>query len=189
MAVIDQNLTWKKAEARLAVETDPVLRRNLELLLQHMKAEATLDLELLMATIAEQAKYHVYTENQTEPQHVGKAAVQKFYEDFAASGAGKLHHDIDRLVVDRDCILTEGVMRMAYPGRLLAAMGIPVDDVNADYLYEARMAIVWPIDEHGLFIGEDAYNGGNGFDGIADRKIDPADIVLYRPDALSGASR
>ena len=33
MALIDQNLTWKKVEERLAVETDPVLRRNLEMLL------------------------------------------------------------------------------------------------------------------------------------------------------------
>ena len=33
MATIDQTLTWRKAEARLATETDPVLRRNLETLL------------------------------------------------------------------------------------------------------------------------------------------------------------
>jgi hypothetical protein len=31
--VIDQAVTWKKVEERLAVETDPVLRRNLETLL------------------------------------------------------------------------------------------------------------------------------------------------------------
>jgi hypothetical protein len=51
MALIDQNLTWKKVEQRLAIETDPVLRRNLEMLLQHMKAEAVLDMEALMATV------------------------------------------------------------------------------------------------------------------------------------------
>src|SRR6266566_3913804 len=80
------------------------------------------------------------------PNPKGKAEVQQFYENFAASGAHKLHHDIDRLIVDRDCILTEGVMRMAYPGRTLVAMGVDVDDPDADYLYETRMAIVWPID-------------------------------------------
>ena len=42
------------------------------------------------------------------------------------------------------------------------------------------MAILWPLDDDGLFIGEDSYVGGNGFDGIADRKIDPAEIVLSR---------
>ena len=33
MAVIDQSVTWKRVEERLATETDPVLRRNLELVL------------------------------------------------------------------------------------------------------------------------------------------------------------
>jgi hypothetical protein len=135
MALIDQNLTWKKVEQRLAIETDPVLRRNLEMLLQHMKAEAVLDMEALMATVSERAHYHSYTGDPDAPSPEGKAAVQQFYENFAASGAGKLHLDIDRLVVDRDCILTEGIMRMAYPGRTLEAMGIALDDPGADYLY------------------------------------------------------
>ena len=187
MALIDQNLTWKKVEQRLAIETDPVLRRNLEMLLAHMKAEAVLDMEALMATVSERAHYHSYTGDPDAPSPEGKAAVQQFYENFAASGAGKLHLDIDRLVVDRDCILTEGIMRMAYPGRTLEAMGIAVDDPGADYLYETRMAIIWPIDDDGLFIGEDAYVESDGFAGIAGRKIDPADVVVYRPDALSGA--
>jgi hypothetical protein len=186
MAVIDQHTTWAKVEARLATETDPVLRRNLELLLQHMKAEATLDMERLMATVSEDALYQNFTPGGSDL--VGKAAVQQFYEQFAASGAHRLHLDVDRLVVDRHCILTEGVMRMAYPGRTLLATGRPVDDPDAFYLFETRMAIIWPIGEDGLFIGEDSYVGGDGFEGIAERKIDPADIVLYRPEPELSAS-
>jgi hypothetical protein len=178
MALIDQHRTWRKVEERLSVETDSVLRRNLETLLQHMKAEAALDMERLMATVSEHAVYQNFAQGGSGP--VGKAAVQKFYEDFAAGGAQKLQHDLDRLIVDQHCILTEGVMRMAWPGATLLAMGIEVDDPDADYLYETRMAILWPIDEHGLFIGEDSYVGGDGFEGIADRKVDPADIILYR---------
>jgi len=179
MAIIDQHRTWAKVEERLAIETDPVLRRNLELLLQHMKAEATQDMEKLMATVSDRARYQNFARGGEGP--VGKAAVQKFYEDFAATGAEKLEHDLDRLVVDARCILTEGRMRMAWPGRTLQGMGIEVDDPDADYLYEAHMAILWPIDEHGLFIGEDSYVGGDGFEGIADRKVDPNDVILYRP--------
>ena len=178
MAIIDQHRTWKKVEERLAVETDPILRRNLETLLQHMKAEAALDMERLMATVSENAIYQNFAQGGTGP--VGKAAVQKFYEDFAAGGAEKLQHDLDRLIVDKHCILTEGVMRMAWPGKTLLAMGIEVDDAEADYLYETRMAILWPLDENGLFIGEDSYVGGDGFEGIANRKVDPADVILYR---------
>jgi hypothetical protein len=178
MAVIDQHRTWKKVEERLAVETDPILRRNLETLLQHMKAEAALDMDKLMATVSEHARYQNFAQGGAGP--VGKAAVRKFYEDFASGGAEKLQHDLDRLVVDKHCILTEGVMRMAWPGKTLLGMGIEVDDPDADYLYEARMAILWPLDDDGLFIGEDSYVGGDGFVGIADRKVDPNDIILYR---------
>jgi hypothetical protein len=181
MAVIDPTVTWRKVEERLAVETDPVLRRNLELLLQHQKAEAALDMDSLMATVSEKAYYQAFGAG--HPPLEGKAAVRKFYEDFAASGAHKLQLDTDRLVVDRHCILTEGTMRMAYPGRTLQARGIDVDDPDAYYLFEARMAIVWPIAEDGLFIGEDSYVAGPGFDGIADRKLDPADIVEFAPAA------
>lgn len=178
MPTIDQNLTWVKVEQRLATETDPVLRRNLEMLLVHMKGEATLDLDAVMSTVSQNAKYQNFAGN-TVHGPVGRDEVLGFYQRFAASGAYKLHLDIDRLVVDRECILTEGVMRMAYPGRTLQAMGIEVGDPELDYLYETRMAIIWPIDEDGLFVGEDTYLGGDGFAGIADRPIDPSDVRLY----------
>jgi hypothetical protein len=180
VAVIDQNITWAKVEERLVTETDPVLRHNLELLLTHMKAEAALDVPMLMSTVAETAVYHTYDQDpSTYPR--GKAAVQEFYEAFAASGAQKLCMDIERLLVDRHCVLTEGTMRMAWPGHTLQSMGIDVDDPEVDYLFEARMATLWPISEDGLFNGEDTYVSGDGFAGIAERKIDPADIVLYKP--------
>ena len=181
MVLIDPQVTWRPVVERLQTETDPVLRRNLELLLAHQKAEASLDLDGLMATISEQARYEAFGTTDPALNPVGKPAVRKFYEDFAASGAHRLQLDTDRLVVDRHCILTEGLMRMAYPGRTLLARGIEVDDPDAFYLFEARMAIVWPIGPDGLFIGEDSYMAGNGFDGIADRKLDPADIATLAP--------
>ena len=177
MPVIDQTRTWAAVEDRLASETDPVLRRNLELLLDHMKSESAGDLDGLLVTLTDDASYHAYGgDASASPQ--GKPAVRKFYEDFIASGATRLQFDIDRLVVDRHCILTEGVMRMAWPGATLAFKGIEVDDPGAYYLYEARMATLWPVDEAtGLFTGEDTYTGGDGFAGIADRKLSPDDIV------------
>ena len=184
MTVIDQRTTWAKVEERLTTEDDPVLRRNLELLLQHMKAEAMLDMEPLMATVSERARYTMFGDPATVLE--GKAAVRTFYEDFAASGAHKLCLDIDRLVVDRQCILTEGLMRIAYPGRTLEAMGIEVENVEAYYLYESPMAVIWPVGDDGLFVGEDSYVGGDGFKGIADRQLNPSDVVLYEPLRAAG---
>jgi hypothetical protein len=170
---IDPNKTWRKLEERLASETDPVLCRNLEIVITHMKAEAALDLDGLVATVSEESQYHAFTEAAEElglnPK--GRVAVRKFYEDFIATGAHKLELDVDRLVVDVHCVLTEGVMRMAYPGTTLQAMGKPVDDADAYYLFETRMAVLWPIGEDGLIVGEDTYVGGDGFAGIEDRKL------------------
>ncbi|HEX4428689.1 MAG TPA: nuclear transport factor 2 family protein [Frankiaceae bacterium] len=176
MPVIEQTRTWAAVEERLASETDPTLIRNLELVLDHMKSEAAGDLDGLLVSLADDASYHAYGAP-PESSPTGKAEVRRFYEDFIASGATRLQLDIDRLVVDKHCILTEGVMRMAYPGSTLAARGIPVDDESAYYLYEARMATLWPFNDEGLIIGEDTYTGGNGFEDIAGRKLAPEDIV------------
>ena len=174
--LIDPNKTWQKVEQRLAAEQDPILRRNLETILTHMKAEAVGDTDGLLATLSDDVHYHTYWVADETMNPKGKPAVQKFYEDFIASGATRLQLDIDRLVVDRDCVLTEGVMPMAYPGRTLAARGIAVDDPDGFYLYEARMATLWPIDREGLARGDDTYTGADGVAGIAGRKLAPEDV-------------
>ena len=177
MAVIDPAVTWARVEERLATETDPTLLRNLETVLAHMKAEAAPDLDALMATVAENASYHAFGAPDPLYSPQGKEAVRGFYTAFIASGAHRLELDVDRLVVDEDCIVTEGVMRIAYPGTIVQLLGHAVDDPDAYYLFEARMAVFWPIDEHGLVIGEDTYTGGDGFAGIAQRKLAPGDIA------------
>src|SRR5207302_3524606 len=131
-----------------------------------MKAEAVGDIDRLLDTLSDDVAYHAYGTTDPTLNPVGKAGVRGFYERFIASGATRLQFDVDRLVVDRDCVLTEGLMRMAYPGRTLAARGIEVDDPEAFYLYEARMATLWPLDEQGLVRGEDTYTGSDGFAGI-----------------------
>ena len=175
---IDPTKTWRKVEARLARETNPRLRRNLETLLAHMKAEAAPDLDALMATVAENASYHAFGAPDPIYSPQGKDAVRGFYTAFIASGAHRLELDVDRLVVDDDCIVTEGVMRIAYPGTIVQLLGHTVDDPDAYYLFEARMAVLWPMNEHGLVIGEDTYTGGDGFAGIAERKLSRAELGL-----------
>jgi hypothetical protein len=179
MALIDQRVTWSKVDERLATETDPILRRNLELLKQHQASEAALDMERLMATVSEHAHYHMYSIPDGVGDLVGKPAVRKFYEDFAASGAHRLQLETEWLVVDRHCIVTEGNMRMAYPGAALAARGFSIEEPEAFYLYESRMCIIWPIGDDGLFTGEDTYTGSDGFVGIENRKLTAADVASF----------
>lgn len=169
---LDPTRTWRMVEERLARETDARLRRNLETVLAHMRAEATGDLEALMDTVADDASYHAYGSPDAFMSPQGKSAVRAFYTAFVGSGAFRLEFDVDRLVVDVDCVVTEGRMRIAYPGAALQAMGHAVPDADAFYLYDTRMIIAWPMDENGLVRGEDSYVGGDGFAGIAERRMD-----------------
>ena len=180
---IDPNNTWRRVEERLKIEREPRRRRNLETVLAHMRAEAFGDLAGLMATITRERtpSYHAYASPDPLMSPRGADAVRQFYAAFVMSGAVKLELDVDRLVVDDDTVVTEGVMKIAYPGKLLRLLGREVDDPEAFYLFATRMCIVWPMDEAGLVIGEDSYSAGDGFAGIEQRKL--------APDALGEASR
>ncbi len=175
---IDPTKTWRMVEARLAVERDARRRRNLAVVLAHMKAEAAPDLDALMATVAERARYRAWGTDDPLYSPEGKDAVRSFYTAFVASGAHRLELDVDRLVVDDDCVVTEGVMRIAYPGAVVQMLGHDVDDPSAYYLYEARMAVFWPIDDDGLVAGEETYTGGDGFAGIAARRLTAAELEI-----------
>ncbi|NUU24449.1 MAG: SnoaL-like domain-containing protein [Streptomycetaceae bacterium] len=180
--VIDPNQTWAPLEKRLADERDPILRRNLEAVIAHQKAEAHGDLDALMATLAPEPLYRLGAPDNPRLHPRGTEGVRAYYSAFVASGATQLVHDIDRLAVDRHLILTDGTIRIAYPGATLAAMGIEVADPAADafYLYEARMAIVWVIDDEGRIVGEESYTDRDGFAGIAERRLAPDDIAALR---------
>ena len=184
---IDPNRTWKLVEERLAGEKDPTRRRNLELVLAHMKAEAHGDIEGVVATLCEKPRYRTHDlpgEAFMNPSG-DKDAVRRFYDlTIIQTGAHRLEFDCDRVIVDDASVFTEGVMRMAYPGTTLQAMGIEIDDPEAFYLFETRMGVVWPVDpESGLLVGEETYSGTDGFAGIADRKLSLADIAPLEPVA------
>jgi hypothetical protein len=176
---VDPNNTWRRVEERLESESDPRRLRNLETVLAHMKAETVGDLDGLMATVSTKREphYHAYGTDDPILSPKGRDAVRQFYSAFVASGAVKLELDVDRLIVDDDAVVTEGLMKIAYPGQLLRLMGHEVPDAEASYLFRTRMCIVWPMDEDGLVIGEDTYVEGDGFEGIAGRKLGPGDIV------------
>ena len=163
MARIDPTTTWRAVEARLRDEPDPRCRQLLENLLAHMRAEASGDLDGLLGTLAPDPQYHQWGAVPSDLGPKGLPAVTAFYRDFIASGATNLEYDVERLVVDHDCIATDGVMRIVYPGAALAAAGRPVEDRDAFYLYETRMGVFYPYDADGRMLGEDTYVGTDGF--------------------------
>lgn len=181
---LDPNRTWQGVEARLGGERDPVVRRNLELVLAHMRAEARGDIDGVLETLGPRPRYITHAlpgVPQMNPEG-SLEAVREFYRlTILETGAHRLEFDCSRVVADREAVVTEGVMRMAYPGRTLRAMGTQVDDEGAFYLYEAAMCVLWPIDPaSGRLRGEETWTAGDGFAGIAGRKIRAADIAPLR---------
>ena len=107
MTRIDPTKTWQKVEERLAREKDGRKRQLLENVLAHMKAETAGDIDGLMATLAPDPRYHQWGASPPDHGPKGRDAVEQFYRDFVASGATNLEYDVERLVVDDDCIVTK----------------------------------------------------------------------------------
>jgi hypothetical protein len=86
--------------------------------------------------------------------------VRTYYTDFVATRTNVLEYEVQRLVVDDHCVVTEGLLKQIYPGAEAVRIGIRVDDVDADYLIVFGQLLLGPVDENGLIEGEDSYNPG-----------------------------
>ena len=179
---IDPRKNWALAEKLRAAERDPRRQQILDTLIQHAKAEAAADFDSLMETVAPNARYLSYVTDDpamraaNSPQ--GRDGVADYYRGIVASGCHWIEHDVERIVVGQDALTTEGELKIAYPGKVLGMMGVEVPDPEAHYLYQQRLLIVWEFDEDGRVLCEDSYAGagGDGFEGIEARRIEPAQI-------------
>jgi hypothetical protein len=159
MAVIDPTRTWQPLEKRLTETANERHRVVLNAVIEHMKAEAAPDLEQLMATLSPTPDYHFWgAEGDFGPK--ATEGVRTYYTDFLATRTNILEFEVQRLVVDDHCLVTEGLLKQIYPGAEAQRIGIPVDDADADYLVVFRQLLLWPIDANGLIEGEDSYNPG-----------------------------
>jgi ketosteroid isomerase-like protein len=173
---------WQKVADRIEIEQDAAVRRNLETVLLHMKAEAAGELETLLSTLTDDCAYRAHAQPDVPSSNpVGKDDVRRLYEQMYLPDAMTIAFEVDRVVADVDTVVTEGTMRVAYPGVLLGAMGVEVDDPGASYLYETRTVVLWPMDEDGRARGEESYSSVVSFDDIVSRKIRPEDLVLGAP--------
>ncbi|MEV5651133.1 nuclear transport factor 2 family protein [Nocardia sp. NPDC052254] len=159
MAVIDPTNTWAPLQQRLAGTTNERHRQVLGIVIEHMKAEAAPDLDGLMRTLVPEPAYHFWNAGQ-DVGPKGRDGVRTYYSDFVASRSNILEYALDRVVVDDDCVVTEGYLKQIYPGAYAAQIGIPVDDPAADYLVVFRQLLLWPVDAEGRIRGEDSYHSG-----------------------------
>jgi hypothetical protein len=153
---------WQPLLDRIAGETDPVRKANMQIVARHVAEEVAGDTPALMATLVPDPHYSVWgASDSTGPS--GYDEVVDWYRRLQASGRNRLDYVIHRVVVDEHCVVTEGDFHYAIAGRDLGGArmtegGEPVVD-NDFYLVTHRATVVWPISADGLIEGEHIYAG------------------------------
>ena len=158
MPAIDQSLTYTALAERLATVTNPTHREMLERVYQHARCETEEDLDGVMATLGANPAYKIWSMPGAANNPVGTEAVRDFYvNQIFAKGRHCLESIKDRIVIDDDCIITEGDVRTVRWGRDLIEEGVEVDDPDACYVQSYRMLVVWPFDETNRIVGEESW--------------------------------
>lgn len=158
MSIIDQTLTYKPIEAKLAQTTNPKHRRMLENVLKHARGEVEEDLEAVMASLSANPTYRVRNGG-PEMNPSGRKNVRRYYiEQIFGKGRHCLESNKERILVSDEAVITEGVLRSVMWGRDMKEMGMPIDDPEGYYLVRYHMLIVWPCDEDGYITGEESWS-------------------------------
>ena len=184
---IDVNMGYQYVQRVLDAETNPVRQRNLKVVIAHMKAEARCDVQGVLDTLVEKPEYkwHGDPDNPLLNPKGSQQAVADFYDMWIVqTGAHQIEWDLSRVMVDDHAVLTEGMMKVAFPGKTLLTLGIEVDDPEAFYAAMGMTTVVWPVDAAtGLLVGEEVWDCDKMV-GIADRKVDTSDITPLAPEAF-----
>jgi len=167
---LDRWAMVRVTEARLARTRDPRHRRNLGLLIDHMRAEIAADVDALLATVSPDVAYRTHGAG-PELQPVGREAVADFYRERASAGHLYFEFAIEYLAVDDDVLVTDGVMTSLIPARSMPA--VAADDGTV-YKLVTRMSISWPIAVDGLLAGEHSHSTVLSFEPVAAQEL-PSD--------------
>lgn len=172
VAADDLSVMWKQYEERLAGIDTPRRRQVLGTLIEHLRTEASSDLEGVMRTVSPRAAFR--HPDGTGPK--GLAEIRSFYEaTFASGGIGNMAVDTHRIVVDDDAIVNEYTLTMLLPWQLAKQQGYVIADESGHYAVRRRLCTMLPFDEDGLMLGEITYSCD----------VDPHDCERVPDDQLS----
>ncbi|MBT7370206.1 MAG: hypothetical protein HN816_06125, partial [Gammaproteobacteria bacterium] len=135
MKIVDSRSGWRLIDELLESETDDWRRHMLNQLKEHVRAECGSDHTALLATLAANPQYHIWSATEdTGPK--GRAAVSGFYANLIASGSNQFEYAIERIIIGDDTLVTEGELYVPFSGESLQQMGM--EDVEADKFYATR---------------------------------------------------
>ena len=156
MGIIEPAVAAHRLRERLATTESARQQAMLETVIEHLEAEEAMSLDRLLATLAPEPKYHLWA-NGADYGPKSREGVTAYYTQLVADNRAVLEFDIDRIVVDDNCVVTEGWIRAINKGAIANARGWIVDDDDADYLVTQRVVIFWPFNDAGQMVGEDGY--------------------------------
>ena len=183
---IDPTRSWAAVEERLAATDNPRHRQLLQVLLDHLEAEATKDFDRLVSTLSDDPQYHFWIPDAGfDAGPKGYDAVTAHYTQLYEEGRNTVQYDIERIVVDDYCIVTEGVFHQVFPGRVLVDRGLEVDDPSSPYALTMRLVLFWPYDADGKLTGEDSYSDGLMFTPERITKLSPEDLPASYADSAA----
>lgn len=166
--LVDPERSWLPLEARMAQEKDPRRHQLLELVRDHMRAELREQLDPVLATLVAEPVFNFFGGGMDGTLN-GREPVVAYYKQMFAAGRMGAEFRLDRIAVDDNSVVTEGVMLSLYSGEDILAAGVQqvsgaVVEKGRDYLGELPMIIMWPASKDGKLIGENIYMGGGFFD-------------------------
>lgn len=158
---LDRNHLVDTLARRLERTENPRHRTMLSRMLTHAAAERDGDLDTLVGTLGEATNYHFW-EMSGDVGPKTRDGVAAYYRHLVEMSGHVLEFRCERLVVDDDCVVIEGVLTMIQPGALMAEHPIAGDfaDRDKNYLLKMRNVIFWSFDADLMIIGEDSYMGG-----------------------------
>jgi len=172
MGIIEPTVAAHRLRERLAETEATRQRAMLETVIEHLEAEEAMSVDRLLATLAPEPKYHLWA-NGADYGPKSREAIAAYYTQLVVDNRAVLEFDIDRIVVDDKCVVTEGWIRAINKGSIAKARGWIVDDDDADYLVTQRVVIFWPFNAAGQMVGEDGYAN---LDPRAVRKLDQSEL-------------
>ena len=172
MGIIEPAVAARRLRERLATTESTRQRAMLETVIEHLDAETAMSLDRLMATLAPEPRYHLWA-NGADYGPKSREEIAEYYAQLVADNRAVLEFDIDRIVVDDHCVVTEGWIRAINKGAIAKTRGWIVDDDDADYLVTQRVVLFWPFNAAGQMVGEDGYAN---LDPRAARPLDESDL-------------
>lgn len=180
MNEFDTMAVAKLARRHLDTIQEPRRRRILENFIEHAEAEASGQVERLMASCSrKRQRYTMYGAPGGEHLPQSYAELEKHYTGLIAANLYLIHFECEKLAVDDDVLYLEGLVHQLYPGQLIEPIfGFPVDDPDSVYQLTKRTALSFVFDEDGLGAGEHAFSAG---------PTTPDDLTLVPPQLVPKA--